>query len=82
MAELDVEEVVSEAVAVFDGVLAGLVAGHDDVLGLLAAGAVLAEPATQHLAHRVEPTGLVGDLERDRRPEQLLQADDEQRDVV
>ena len=80
--KIDVEEVVAELVAVLDRVLAGLVAGHDDVLELVLAGLRLGQPAAQRLAHREEPAALAGDLERDAFAERLGHPHGEQRHVV
>ncbi len=76
------EEVVAELVAMLDRVLAGLVAGHDDVLGLVLVGRRLAQPAAQRLAHREQSTRLAGDLEPHADAERLAHPHHQQRDVV
>ena len=49
-----------EVVAVLDGVLPGLVGGHDDAAHLVGGGAHLDQPAAQHAPQRGERVGRRG----------------------
>src|SRR3712207_8063329 len=48
---LDLERLLAGRVGVLDGVRTRLLARHRDVVGLLVAGAVVAQPAAQEVAH-------------------------------